>query len=397
MTGLRAGIIGSGFMGRTHTRSARLAGVEVTGVTASTPAGARDAAGRLGIPTAHDDADALIVADDVDVVHVCTPNHLHEPLARAALEAGKHVVCEKPLTTDGGEAVALAELAAAEGLVATVPFVYRFYATVREARHRVARGDTGPLRLIHGHYLQDWMSRPEDTSWRVDADLGGPSRAFADIGSHWCDLVEFVSGHRISELAASTAVLVPERAEHAGGETFAGRASGGRRVAVDTEDAATVMFRTDGGAVGTMLVSQVSPGRKNQLRFSLDGADAAVGFDQEHPDTLWEGRRSDTREIARDALTTEDARRLSPVPAGHPLGYQDCFDTFMADTYAAVAGDEPAGLPTFADGARAAVLTDAVLRSAGSGGDWVGVPAPGTEAATARPTSSRTHHGEEPT
>jgi predicted dehydrogenase len=266
------------------------------------------------------------------------------------------VVCEKPLATDSTEADELTALASAAGLVATVPFVYRFYPAVREARARVADGTTGPVRLLHGSYLQDWLSGPQDDDWRVDPALGGPSRAFADIGVHWCDLVEFVTGHRITRLTARLVVAEPER--------------GGRPVR--TEDGAVVLFETDRGATGNLTVSQVSPGRKNRLWFAVDGATEELAFDQESPETLWVGGRDGTALLTRGTGEGAAAARYSVLPAGHPQGYQDCFDAFVADTHEAVRGTAPDGLPTFADGARAAALTAAVLASAATD-RWVDV------------------------
>ncbi|MGH2945487.1 MAG: Gfo/Idh/MocA family protein [Solirubrobacteraceae bacterium] len=404
---LRAAIVGAGFIGAVHARSARLAGATVAGVSASTAERAREAAQRLGAARAYEDAEALVASDDVDVVHLCTPNHLHAPLAEAALAAGKHVVCEKPLALDGRQAAALVEAATHSGRVATVPFVYRYHPMALEARARIAAGELGALRLLHGGYLQDWLSTAEDDSWRVQPELGGASRAFADIGSHWCDLAEFMTGERIAAVCAQTATVIPERADRGSARAFEAERSGGERRAkrwrarsarqtrdrretdarqtrgrggdgdgrrpVTTEDLATVMFRTRSGVLGTLLVSQVSPGRKNHLHLEVAGEHASVRFEQERPETLWVGRRERTEELWRDPpLLSASAARHAVVPVGHPQGYLDCFDAFVADTYAAIAGEEPAGLPRFADGLRAARVTDAVLASS-STGDWVDV------------------------
>jgi predicted dehydrogenase len=248
---------------------------------------------------------------------------------------------------------------------------------VREARARVAAGELGRLRLLHGSYQQDWLLTPDDTNWRVDGALGGPSRAFADIGSHWCDLVEFAAGHRITRLLARLTTAVPERAvagptSHTA--TFSPAGPGAEHRSVATEDVATVLFETDGGAVGTLLVSQISPGRKNRLWFELDGEAAAVVFDQEQPEVLWIGRRDGATVLPRDpAQLAPDAARLATLPAGHAQGYNDCFDLFVADTYAAIRGDAPAGLPAIGDGVRAATITDAVLASARAD-TWIEVP-----------------------
>jgi predicted dehydrogenase len=353
---IRAGIVGVGFMGTVHARAVRRAGGVVSRIVGSTPESSRAGAERIGAEFAAESVEELLAADDVDVVHVCTPNATHAPLVRAAIAVGKHVICEKPLAVDAGEAAELVALAAEAGVTATVPFVYRFYPTVREARTRVADGTAGPVRLLHGSYLQDWLVEDTDDNWRVDAAAGGASRAFADIGVHWCDLVEFVSGHRITRVAARTVVAHPTR----GGRT------------VTTEDAAVVLFETDQGAAGNLTISQISPGRKNRLWFSVDGAAESLCFDQENPDSLWIGGREVNRQLLRGSSEGPAAARYSVVPAGHPQGYQDCFDAFVADTYESIAGAAPDGLPTFADGLRAARITEAVLESSRTS-SWVEV------------------------
>jgi predicted dehydrogenase len=372
---LTAAIAGTGFIGRVHARSLRLAGVELVGVAASSPTSAAAAAAELGAARAFDSAEELVRDPDVDVVHVCTPNHLHLPLAEAALEAGKHVVCEKPLAADLAGAKRLTELASQSGLHTGVPFVYRFYPTVREARERVRAGRTGAVHLLHGTYLQDWLLRPDDTNWRVDDELGGASRAFADIGSHWCDLAEFVTGHRMTRLSARLLTALPERASAPGRRAFEGGSASGDARAVTTEDAALVQFETDEGALGSVVVSQVSAGRKNRLWLEVDAAEEALAFDQEHPEELWRGRREELTIVRRDpAELSAPAARYATLPAGHPQGYGDCFDAFVADFYEAVGGGAlPDGTPTFADGLRAALITDAVLTSSGRDGEWVDV------------------------
>jgi predicted dehydrogenase len=363
---LRAGVIGAGFIGAVHARSARLAGARLAGVATSSPERSRAAADRLQAERAFATPEELASADGIDVVHICTPNHLHAELAELALAHGKHVVCEKPLAIGTAQADELVAAAGAAGRIATVPFVYRFHPVVREARARVGDGSLGPVRLIHGGYIQDWLSSSEDDNWRVDAALGGPSRAFADIGSHWCDLVEFITGDRIAALCAQTSMVFAERAERGSARAFeAVSGGGGSRKAVATEDAVTALFRTQGGARGTLIVSQISPGRKNHLHVELACAEASVRFEQEQPETLWLGRRDGSETIWRDpAALAPDAARLALTPAGHPQGYLDCFDLFVADSYAAIAGAAPEGLPTFADGARSARIVDAVLASA---------------------------------
>jgi predicted dehydrogenase len=366
MASLRAAIAGAGFIAGVHARSVRLTGARLVGVAASSPEGAKSAAAELGAERAFDSAEEMVRDSDVDVVHVCTPNHLHVPLAEAALDAGKHVICEKPLALDAADAQRLVDAAAGSGLHAAVPFVYRYYPTVREARDRILGGRIGALHLLHGSYLQDWLLRPEDGNWRVDERLGGASRAFADIGSHWCDLAEFVSGHRITRLSARMLTVIPERTGAEGRRAFgpSGR-SGGDPRSVTTEDVALVQFETDEGAMGSVAVSQVSAGRKNRLWIELDGADGALAFDQEHPEELWWGRRESETILRRDPTALSPAAaRYAFLPGGHPQGYADCFDAFVADVYDGIRGGSATeGTPAFSDGLRAARMTDAVLAS----------------------------------
>ena len=373
---LRVGIAGTGFIGAVHARCARLAGARVVSVAASSPESAAKAAAELRAERAAASAEELVQDPELDVVHICTPNHLHEPLATAALAAGKHVVCEKPLAMDAAGAEALVAAAAASGRHAAVPFVYRFYPIVREARERVRSGETGAVHLVHGTYLQDWLLRPEDGNWRVDENLGGASRAFADIGSHWCDLAEFVTGHRLARLSARTITTVPERLGGSDRHAFAGGDGGGTLTRVSTEDAAVVQFETDGAALGSVVISQVSAGRKNRLWVEIDGSEEALAFDQEQPEELWAGRRAGEAIVRRDPeVLSPAAARYAHLPGGHPQGYADCFDAFVADFYEGVAtGQAPDGMPTFADGLRANRITDAVLASVESG-EWVEVPA----------------------
>mgnify|MGYP000409508701 FL=1 len=360
---LRSGIIGTGFMGSVHAHAVRVAGGEVSAVAGSSQASAEAAAAGLGARTAAESPEALIARDDVDVIHICTPNATHADLARKAIAAGKAVVCEKPLATSVEDAGELTDLADRAGVVTGVPFVYRFYPAVREARDRILRGDAGRLWLLHGSYLQDWLAGASATNWRVDSKLGGASRAFGDIGVHWCDLMEFTTGHRITRLVAKTS------------RAYDQRETGGTLNSVATEDGATLLFETDKGATGSLVVSQVSPGRKNRLWFSFDGTEASFSFNQERPDTLHVGSTGSSSEIAvgPQTLSTPGGRRYAKLPPGHPQGYQDSFNSFVADVYAAVQGQAPEGLPTFRDGLRAALLTDALVTSAAQQ-SWVDVP-----------------------
>jgi predicted dehydrogenase len=357
---LRVGIVGGGFMGRVHGRSALVAGADVVGAVGSTPSRAEVAAEATGAERGFATLDELLAAD-IDVVHICTPNNTHLPVTLKALEAGKHVICEKPLATSVQDAAGLQAAAVEAGLVGAVPFVYRYHPMVRELRTRIAEGEAGVITSLHGSYLQDWLAGEDDQNWRVDDEAGGASRTFADIGSHWCDLTEFVTGDRISSISAQLRTI---RSERAG-------------VQVRTEDLATAQFRTESGVVGTLVVSQVAAGRKNRLYLEVSGTESSFGFDQEDPARLWVGRRTASQLLTRDPETlSPPAARVNRLPAGHAQGYQDAFDSFVADSYAAVLGDRPDGLPDFAAGARSARLVDAVLRSAAADSAWTTVENP---------------------
>lgn len=366
MARLSVAIVGAGMIGAVHRRAALLAGANVKGVCASSPERSRTVAREWGLGVAYDDIEAVVSDPGIDVVHICTPNAQHAPYATAALRAGKQVVCEKPLATSLDDATALAGLARATGLVATVPFVYRYHPVVREARARIQAGDLGPLRLMHGSYLQDWLMDAGSNNWRVDPAQGGPSRVFADIGSHWCDLVEWVSGQRFAEVSASFSTVIAERAA-ASRQSFTSGPLHGAMQSVTSEDAAAAMFRTTEGVLATVTVSQVSPGRKNRLWFELDGAHASVAFDQEDSERLWLGYADRSEIFLRDPTAgSTEQRRLAVLPAGHAQGYAHCFEAFVADTYAAIRHERPEGLPNFDDGLRAARITDRVVASAAS-------------------------------
>ena len=365
MPKLGIAIVGTGMIGAVHRRAALLAGADIRGVAASSPQRALEVAQSWNVPRAYRDIEEVVADPQVQVVHVCTPNHLHHPMAQAALQAGKHVICEKPLATTLEDAKALAALAAATGLIATVPFVYRYHPVVREARARIAQGELGPLHLIHGSYLQDWLLDPASNNWRVDPALGGTSRVFADIGSHWCDLVEWVSGERFTEVSAAFDTVIAQRSTDTG-QSFTTAVAGGAMQAVASEDVAAAMFRTGAGTLASLTVSQVSAGRHNRLWFEIDGARASVAFNQEDAERLWIGLPEQREEVfvRGPGAGSAEQRRLSLLPAGHAQGYGHCFEAFVADTYRAIEGEQPEGLPTFEDGVRSAQIVDRVIASA---------------------------------
>ncbi len=342
----RIGMLGAGFMAGVHSRAARSAGAALDALASARPESAARAAAELGY-SRRLDPNAL-AEERFDVVHVCTPNDSHAEYAARALRAGSHVICEKPLATSAEAARTLTEAAADAGRLGAVPFVYRYHPMVREARARVAGGATGRLLTVSGQYLQDWLLGADDENWRVGSQAGGPSRAFADIGSHLVDLIEFVCGERIVRLAATARTVHEQRGGHP----------------VDTEDAVALVVEFSSGAIGTLLVSQVAPGRKNGLVFELAGTEESLRFEQEDPERLWVGGRSASQLLRRDPdQLSPEAARLCVVPAGHPQGYQDAFNAFVADAYAVTRGQTREALPTFADGLRAAIVTEAVLES----------------------------------
>jgi predicted dehydrogenase len=351
---INAGVIGFGFIGEVHVRAIRASGGVVTAIAAKTLDEASSAAQKMGIAKALT-IDEMLSDEDIDVIHICTPNVFHAELAEQVIRSGKHVICEKPLATTVAQAQHLNDLALAKDVIATVPFVYRYHPSVREARSRVSHLKE-PLNLLHGYYLQDWLSRETTVNWRLDSRIGGPSRAFGDIGVHWCDLLEFVTGHRITHLNAQFMKVFQNR---------------GEKVEIDTEDGATMIFRTDKGAQGSLVLSQVSAGRKNKLWFSFESPSESFVFDQESPESLWIGGLASNQIVMRGVNEeSTGAKSYSILPAGHPQGYQDCFNSFVSDTYRSIGGVEIEGLPNFKDGLRAAKLTEAVLTSAKTG-NWV--------------------------
>lgn len=355
---LRAGVIGAGFIARVHVRAIRDSGHLVVGIASSSADSAAKAADELNIPAHFETWQTLVASKDVDVIHVCTPNELHAEISIAAAQAGKHVVCEKPISVTLEEAVDIQAEVTSAGVGFAIPFAYRFYPVVREIRARLQSGNAGQIHLMHGAYLQDWLASPSSSNWRVDSVTGGKSRAFADIGTHWCDLMEFISGDRITSLVAKTSTAY---------ETRNGKP-------VLTEDIASVLFETESGASGSLTASQVSFGRKNLLQIEFDGSKESYTFNQEKPDSFLIGGQNSNQIVmqGQENLVSGDAKRLSRVPAGHPQGYQDAFNAFVADAYASFQGEVRNGVPGLADGLRSAALIEAVLESAETR-EWVRV------------------------
>src|ERR687883_589930 len=365
LTELRAAVVGTGFVGVLHVEALRRLGVEVLGVVGSSPERAR----AKGLEP-YDSLEALLADPHVDVVHVTSPNHLHYEQAKAVLAAGKHVVCEKPLALDSAQSAELLELATRSGLVHCTNFNVRFYPQCQQARALVADGRLGDVWNMHGGYLQDWLLLPTDWNWRLEPEQGGELRAVADIGSHWLDLVQFVTGSRVVELVADVATTIPVRRRPVGEvETFAASVDAEREDApMSTEDLAHVLLRFEGGERGSTVVSQVSAGRKNSLRFEVDGSLGALAWDSERPEELWLGHRERPNEVLLrgPALLEPEAALRTTLPAGHAEGFAETFKELYRAVYGAVAAggmpDEP-DFPTFADGHWENVLGEAVATS----------------------------------
>jgi predicted dehydrogenase len=366
VSALRAGVVGTGFIGVVHVDALRRLGIEVVGVVGSSPERARAKA----VAPVVDSYERLLEDDRVDVVHLTTPNHLHHDQVVQALAAGKHVVCEKPLALTSEESAELLELAVRSGLVHCTNFNIRFYPQVQQARALVASGALGSVWNVHGGYLQDWLLLPTDWNWRLEPDKGGELRAVADIGSHWLDLVQFVLGSRIDSLLADLATTIPVRRRPAREiETFAAADDVEREDApMTTEDLAHILLRFEDGTRGSLVISQVSAGRRNSLRFEVDGSKGALAWDAEQNEALWLGHRGKPNELLlRDpSLFAPEASARTALPAGHAEGFADTFKELYRAVYAAVAAGGPPAepdYPTFADGHWENVLGDAVARS----------------------------------
>jgi predicted dehydrogenase len=386
---LRAGIVGTGFAASSHADAlARLPGAVLAGVAGSSAAKARAAAERFGAERAYPDYQALLADPAIGVVHDCTPNHLHAAVNSAALAAGKHVLSEKPLGVNSRETTALVRQAAAARGVSGVCFNYRHFPLVAQARAVIAAQEIGPVHLVHGGYLQDWLLFAGDWNWRLESGQAGPARAVGDIGSHWLDLVQYITGDKVAAVMADMSILHASRWRPVGsGHTFEGAgapggpagAGEGDSVAVDTEDAASVLLRFASGAKGTMTVSQVSAGRKNRLFFEINAARASLAWDQEEPNQLWIGRRDrENADLARDpSLLSPEAAALARYPGGHQEGWPDALRNLFEDFYRAAAArdrDEPyqGSFATFPSAHQIALIVEAVLRSHRSGA-WAAV------------------------
>jgi len=370
---IAAGIIGTGFIGPAHVEAARrLGNVEILAVAEANQELAQQKAAEMSIPRAYGNYQDLLADPDVQVVHNCTPNHLHFAVNRDILAAGKHVISEKPLAMNTTESKELLSLAESSGLIHAVDFNYRFYPLVQHAREMVRSGEVGDIFAIHGSYLQDWLYLPTDWNWRLVPELSGDSRAVADVGSHWCDLMQFISGQSITRVFADLHTVHKTRMRPKKEvETYAGKEldpSDYEAQEINTEDYASVLFEMANGTRGVFTVSQVAAGRKNRLHFELDGSNCALAWDQEKPNEMWIGYRDKANEIlTKDpALLHEAAREYAHYPGGHPEAYPDGPKNLFRNVYRAVAQGQMPSDPdwsTFEDGHKEVAICEAVLSS----------------------------------
>jgi predicted dehydrogenase len=357
----------------------RRLGVQVHGLLGSTPERGAASAERIGVPKAYASLADLLADERVEVVHVTSPNHLHHPQVKEILAAGRHVVCEKPLAMTSEESAELVELAGRSGRVNAVNFNIRFYPLNQHVSELVAGGGVGDVRLVTGHYFQDWLLLETDWNWRLEPQLGGSLRAVGDIGSHWLDLMAFATGLRITEVMADLHTFIPTRKQPAGPvETFSTqRATETVEREIGTEDTAVILLRFENGARGTVAISQLAAGRKNSLEYEIDGSTAAVAWDSEQPDQLWIGHRETPNEILirNPALMGAAGQAAAALPGGHVEGFADTFRALFNAVYADVGARAPADrpvYPTFADGHDEMLVGDAVAASARSG-QWTAV------------------------
>ncbi|MPZ51436.1 MAG: gfo/Idh/MocA family oxidoreductase [Acidimicrobiia bacterium] len=380
LTEIKSAVVGTGFIGLAHVEALRRLGVDVIGVVGSSPERAAEKARESNLPRIYQSLDECVTDPSVDVVHIASPNHAHHSQALAVLEAGKHLVCEKPLGVNSIETEELVGAATAGGVVNAVCFNIRFYPLVHQMAALVSQGKIGEPHFVHGEYLQDWLLEETDWNWRLEAEKAGALRAVADIGSHWLDLARFVTGRRVTEVMAELHTFVPTRTHPSGPvESFA-------TVTVDTDlvteemtsdDAASIMLRFEDGTRGQVTVSQVAAGHKNRVQLEVDGSESALRWKSEDPDALWIGHRGRPNEImAREpGAMAEEASTLANLPAGHVEGFADTFRALFSQVYEDVAAgapsDQPA-YPTFADGHDAVCVTEAVAASSDSGA-WVSV------------------------
>ncbi|SDE64591.1 Predicted dehydrogenase [Paenibacillus sp. UNCCL117] len=370
MEAIKVGIAGTGFSAMAHLEALRrIPGVKVCGIAASSLEKGEKVAKEMNIPKAYASWEELVQDPEIQAIHNCTPNVLHYKINRAVLEAGKHLLSEKPLAVDSGQSAELIRLAAESEAVSGVCFNYRHYPMVSQMKEMLQTGEPGRVHHVIGGYMQDWLLFDTDYSWRLDTDMNGPSRAVADIGSHWCDTVQHVLNKRITQVMADLQTVHPVRYRPKGSvETFAG--SGGQKdtepFAVSTEDYGSVLIHLEDGVRGVFTVSQVAAGRKNRLSLEISAEFSSMAWDQENPNTLWVGKRETASEdwSTDPALLLPKSAAMTHYPGGHQEGWPDGLKNLFIDFYAKVEDrSRKSSFATLEDGHRIVKLVEAILRS----------------------------------
>jgi predicted dehydrogenase len=382
MKPIKTAIFGTGFIGRVHLDALRrLEGVEIAAIADPNIEVARTLAAGFAVPTVAADYREILRDPTIDAVHICTPNALHFSMAKDSLEACKHVACEKPLATTTEDARQLVDLAAKKGLRNCVCHNLRYYPLVQHLRRMIEAGELGEILSLQGAYSQDWLLYDTDWNWRIESSTGGASRCMADVGSHWFDMAEHVTGLRVSSLVADLQTFHPTRKQPKGPiETFANKLLGPDNYIerpVDTEDFGAVIFHMGTRARGSAVCSQTAAGRKNRLAIEVYGTKASAAWDQERPNELWIGHRDTGNQIVlKDpSLLKPEARAYADLPGGHAEGYDDTTKQMMRRFYAAIAAPGAAPeYPQFADGLRQLTILQAELESHSTRG-WIDLPA----------------------
>lgn len=374
-------VFGTGFVGRIHIEGLRrLGNVEVYAIGVGPEDDGPGLAAELNVDRVSADYEQLLKDPAIDAVHVCTPNALHYPIAKAAVQAGKHVLCEKPLATSVAQARELVELARKSNLRNCTFHNLRFYPMIQQARRMCEAGELGEILIVQGTYSQDWLLYDTDWNWRLVSAEGGPSRCLADIGSHWCDGIEHITGKRITAVCADLATFHRIRKRpKAAVATFSGKTLGPQdydEVPIDTEDYASVMFHMGDRTRGCFTVSQVSAGCKNSYRFEIYGAKSGLAWNGERQDELWNGYRNvANRVLLKDpSLLNPRARSYADLPGGHSEGYDDTFKQVFRRFYRSIEDQSATPeYPQFSDGLRQLTILEAELASHQRRG-WVDVP-----------------------
>jgi predicted dehydrogenase len=383
MQKFKTALFGTGFVGRVHLEGIRRLGyVELYAIGEPQIDKAKQLADEFGVERTEADYHRILADPAVDAVHICTPNALHFPIAKDALLAGKHVICEKPLATSIAQAQELVNIAKEKKLRNCTSHNLRFYPMVQHMRRMVEAGDLGEIMVLQGTYSQDWLLYDTDWNWRLDSKFNGPSRCLADIGSHWCDMAEHITGQRITSVCCDMATFHKTRKQPKGPiETFAGKTLSPEdyiETPIDTEDMGAVVFRMGNGARGAYTASQVNAGCKNRLQIEIYGTKCGVSWSQERPDELWIGNRNVNNQIIiKDpSLLLGNAKSYADLPGGHSEGYDDTFKQVLRRFYKTVADrSAPVEYPQFADGLRQLTILEKELESSKTRA-WVDVPLP---------------------